>query len=106
MATPSKTNKRIPTATTTTVEYIPSPSGHSDILRPTILKYGGMCFRKTTGRPDPPLPRYSDGGWATEETMEELMDHRYYILLDMKQDVTMRFSPDMIHHDASIHRAF
>jgi activating signal cointegrator complex subunit 1 len=33
------------------VEYVPSPSGHS-ILRPTLLQYDGMSFRKMTGRSD------------------------------------------------------
>ena len=57
-----------------TVEYIASPSGlGSDILRPTILKYGQVCFRKTTGHSGGSLPRYghvTDQDLATELELE------------------------------------
>ena len=35
-------------------QYISSPLSHTDILRPTIIKYGDRQFRKMTGLPDQP----------------------------------------------------
>lgn len=54
-------------------EYILSPSGHSDILRPTLIKFGRRIFRKTTGRSVPlTLPEPSHPQWPLEEEeMEE-----------------------------------
>ena len=54
-------------------EYILSPSGRSDITRPTLIKYGDRIFRKTTGRSVPiPTSATTSRQWPLEEDeMEE-----------------------------------
>ena len=70
MATSSKARSQpsLPSA-----EYILSPSGRSDIMRPTLIKYGDRIFRKTTGRsvPIPPSAATSHRWPLEEDEMEE-----------------------------------